>query len=186
MDGGRPGVTSIVIEDSGNGIQDTSDDGASGKPLSLRELLPSERIGLDVKAGTWQEAVRESGKLLLESGAVTPEYIEAMVKVAEELGPYIAIAPGIALPHASTEAGAKQTALSLIKLAEPVNFGNPDNDPVRLVFGLAAVDHTTHIVALQALAELFLSKELMNQLFNAKSTMSVIDVFRQAEKILHK
>jgi len=175
-----------MIEDSGNGTQTTSDNRPSGKPLSLRELLPRERIGLDVKAGTWQEAVREAGKLLLESGAVTPEYIEAMVKVAEELGPYIAIAPGIALPHASAEAGAKQTALSLIKLVAPVNFGNPDNDPVRLVFGLAAVDHTAHIVALQALAELFLSKDLMNQLFSARSTRSVLEVFRQAEKILGK
>ena len=108
------------------------------------------------------------------------------MKVAEELGPYIAIAPGIALPHASTEAGAKQTALSLIKLAEPINFGNPDNDPVRLVFGLAAIDHTAHVVALQALAELFLSKDLMTKLFEANTTDSVIEVFRQAEEILDK
>jgi len=175
-----------MTADSSGGPQATSGKGASDRPLSLRELLPSERIRLDVRVGSWREAIREAGKLLLQSGAVTPEYIEAMVKVAEELGPYIAIAPGIALPHASSEAGAKQTALSLIKLAEPVDFGNADNDPVRLVFGLAAVDHAAHIVALQALAELFLSKDLMQQLFSATSARSVIDVFRQAEKILDK
>jgi mannitol/fructose-specific phosphotransferase system IIA component (Ntr-type) len=153
---------------------------------SLTELLPSQRIRLNVEVNTWQEAIREAGKLLCASDSVTPEYIEAMIKVAEELGPYLVIAPGIALPHAATEAGAKQTALSLIKLATPINFGNPDHDPVRLVFGLAAIDKKAHMTALQTLARLFMSKELVNQLFNADSVNAVIDVFHQAEAVLNE
>jgi mannitol/fructose-specific phosphotransferase system IIA component (Ntr-type) len=156
------------------------------KLLSLSELLPPERIKLEVKVNTWQEAIREAGKLLLESSAVTEAYIEAMIKVAEELGPYIVIAPGIALPHAATEAGAKQTALSLIKLADPINFGNPDNDPVRLVFGLSAVDKKVHMLALQTLAELFLSRELVDLLFKAESIGSAVEILQQAEKVLNK
>jgi PTS system ascorbate-specific IIA component len=164
--------------------QSSSENINNNKLLSLCELLPRDRIKLDVKVNNWQEAIREAGKLLFNSGAVTSEYIEAMVKVAEELGPYIVIAPGIALPHAATEAGAKQTALSLIKLTDPIYFGNPDNDPVQLVFGLSAIDKKAHILALQALAELFLSKDLVNQLFKAESNSSVIEIFQQAEKIL--
>jgi mannitol/fructose-specific phosphotransferase system IIA component (Ntr-type) len=157
----------------------------ANKLLSLSELLPRERIKLDVKVTNWQEAIREAGKLLWESGAVTSEYIEAMVNVAKELGPYIVIAPGIALPHAATEAGAKQTALSLVKLVDPVYFGNPDNDPVQLVFGLSAIDKKVHIRALQALAELFLSKDLVSQLFKAESVNSVIETFQQAERLIN-
>ena len=153
---------------------------------SLSELLPSQRIKLDVKVNSWEEAIREAGKLLCDSHSVTPEYIEAMIKVAEELGPYIVIAPGIALPHAATEAGAKETALSLIKLARPINFGNPDHDPVRLVFGLAAVDKKAHMAALQTLARLFMSKDLINQLFNAESVSAVIETFHQAEAVLNE
>lgn len=153
---------------------------------SLSALLPIQRIKLDVEVNTWQEAIRAAGKLLYESDSVTPEYIEAMVKVAEELGPYIVIAPGIALPHAATKAGAKETALSLIKLANPINFGNPDNDPVRLVFGLSAIDKKAHMVALQTLARLFMSKDLVNQLFDANSTDAVIETFHQAEAILNE
>jgi mannitol/fructose-specific phosphotransferase system IIA component (Ntr-type) len=164
--------------------QDPSTKGNVERPLSLSELLPRERIKLEVRVNTWQDAIREAGKLLFESGAVTYEYIEAMVKVAEELGPYIVLAPGIALPHAATDSGAKQTALSLIKLAEPINFGNPDNDPVHLVFGLAAIDKKAHMVALQTLAKLFLSKDLTNQLMNANSIDSVTETFHQAEAVL--
>jgi mannitol/fructose-specific phosphotransferase system IIA component (Ntr-type) len=166
--------------------QGPSSNGSTNRLLSLSELLPSQRIKLDVRVNTWQEAIREAGRLLFDSGAVTYEYIEAMVKVAEELGPYIVIAPGIALPHAATKAGAKQTALSLIKLAEPLNFGNPDNDPVRLVFGLSAIDKKAHIMALQALAKIFLSKDLVNQLINADSISSVTGTFHQAEELLNE
>lgn len=165
--------------------QDASGKGNTDRLLSLSELLPSQRIKLDVRVNTWQEAIREAGKLLFDSGAVTYEYIEAMVKVAEELGPYIVIGPGIALPHAATKAGAKQTALSLVKLAEPINFGNPDNDPVRFVFGLSAIDKKAHIVALQGLAKLFLSKDLFNQLVNASTINSVIETFHRAEAVLN-
>lgn len=165
-------------------------EGSSGngnnRLLALSELLPSQRIKLNVKVLTWQDAIREAGKLLFESGAVTYQYIEAMVKVAEELGPYIVIAPGIALPHAATQSGAIQTALSLIKLAEPINFGNPDHDPVQLVIGLSAIDKKAHIGALQALAKLFLSKDLFNQLVNANSIDSVIETFHQAEAVLNE
>ena len=166
--------------------QAPSGEGNINKPLSLSELLPPERIKLEVRVAGWQEAIREAGRLLLDSGAVTEEYIEAMIKVAEELGPYIVIARGIALPHASMEAGAKQTALSLVKLAEPINFGNPDNDPVQLVFGLSAVDKKVHMLALQTLAELFLSKDLVDQLFKAESIDSILEIFQQAEKVLNK
>jgi mannitol/fructose-specific phosphotransferase system IIA component (Ntr-type) len=155
-----------------------------GKIPSLVELLPGERIRLGVQVSNWQDAVREAGRLLFEGGAVTSGYIAAMVKVAEDLGPYIAIAPGIALPHAASEAGAIQTALSLVKLSVPVNFGNPDNDPVRVVFGLSAIDKEAHMGALQTLAELFLSKDLMAQLFDAESVGSVIEVFQKAESVL--
>ena len=157
---------------------------SAAQQFSLIELLPPERIRLDVRVDDWQGAIRAAGKLLFETDAVRFEYIEAMIKVAQELGPYIAIAPGIALPHARTEAGAKQTALSLVKLVEPVAFGNPDNDPVRLVFGLAAVDNKAHITALQALAELFMSKELMEQLFQVESVDRVIELMQQAQEML--
>ena len=151
------------------------------KQLSLSELLPKERMKLGVRVSTWQDAVREAGKLLQQSGAVTSGYIDAMIKVAEELGPYIVIAPGIALPHAATKDGAIQTAMSLVKLAEPINFGNPDHDPVRLVLGLSAVDKKEHMLALKTLAEIFLVKDLVDRFHQAESVDSITEVLKMAE-----
>ncbi len=149
-------------------------------------MLPCERVNLDINVDTWQEAVRECGKLLLKTDAITPEYIDAMIRTAEDFGPYYVIAKGIAMPHASPESGARKTALSLVRLSSPIEFGNPDNDPVRLVFGLAAVDHTNHIQALQVLAELIMNKEKMSQILTYQDARSVCEVISQFEMSHHE
>ncbi|MBA7584259.1 Ascorbate-specific PTS system EIIA component [subsurface metagenome] len=150
---------------------------------SLSEILSYERIKLNVRVDNWCEAIYEVGKVLYDTDAITENYIDEMIKTAEELGPYIVIAPGIALPHASPESGAKKTALGMIKLSKPINFGNPVNDPVKLVFGLSAVDNKVHVKALQVLAKLFLSKVLVKELFEVQSIDSVMKIIQKAEML---
>ena len=75
-----------------------------------------------------------------------------MIETTIELGPYCAIAPGIAIPHARPEAGAKENGYSAVTLAEPVEFGSPDNDPIFLVLGFCALDHDSHIESLRLMA----------------------------------
>jgi mannitol/fructose-specific phosphotransferase system IIA component (Ntr-type) len=146
---------------------------------SLKNALPAEQINLNVSVNDWQEAVREAGQLLLEAGAVSPQYIDAMIQTAKELGPYIVIAKGIAMPHAASEAGAKRTALSLVKLAHPIEFGNPDNDPVELVIGLAAIDGETHMNTMRMLAELIIDRERVSRLFAAQTKEEILQVIAQ-------
>jgi len=109
-------------------------------------------IEMGVRVDDWPSAIAAAGRLLVRAGAVEDRYIEAMVRVARELGPYIVIAPGVAMPHARPEDGAKRTAVSFVCLEQPVEFGNEENDPVRLVVGLAAVDHDAHIEVMRQLA----------------------------------
>lgn len=148
---------------------------------SLSDLIPAERIALNVEASDWREAIRISGKLLLDTGAITPPYIDAMLEIAEELEQYIVITHGIALPHARPEDGAIKTALSLVKLRTPLYFGNPDHDPVTLVIGLAAIDKKIHVRALQTLAKLLLSDKLVKKLMKAASREEIYSAFEQAE-----
>lgn len=138
--------------------------------MDLRELLTPRRIALNQPAADWRAAVRAAGELLAQTGGVEPRYVEAMLRTAEELGPYIVIAPGLALPHARPGDGALQACLALITLRPPVAFGAPENDPVWLVIALAAPDAEEHVGALAQLAE-------------ALSTPGVMDALRQAESV---
>lgn len=117
----------------------------------LKDLLTENTIKLKVDASDWEDAVRKGGELLEKEGSIEHGYIDAMVNSVKEIGPYIVIAPGIAMPHARPEAGTKKIGMSLMTLNNPVNFGNEDNDPVTIVVCLCAIDHSTH---LKAMAEL--------------------------------
>lgn len=113
-------------------------------------------------------AIEMAGELLVASGRVTPEYVEDMVAAVEEHGPYIVIAPGIALAHARPGASVIETGLSMVTLAWPVVFGNEANDPVRLVIGLAAFDHDSHLDLMRELAEVLGNAEFVNLVLNAR------------------
>ena len=150
---------------------------------TLKELIPAERIALDVEVSDWREAIRICGKSLVETQIVEPRYIEAMIKTAEELGPYIVIAPQIALPHARPEDGALETGLSLVRLNPPLDFGHPDHDPVILLFGLAANNKHIHVRALQTLAEVLSTEHLVEELMKARSVEEIYTIFDKAEQL---
>lgn len=111
-------------------------------------------LGADVglTAGSWQEAVRASCRLLLAGGAVEERYVERCVEIVDEQGPYIVIAPGIALAHARPEDGACALGLAVTTLSEPVEFGHPENDPVDVVFAFSSPDREQHVALLGLLA----------------------------------
>jgi PTS system ascorbate-specific IIA component len=83
--------------------------------------------------------------MLFDCGAVEEHYIEAMVETAKGLGSYIVIAPGIVIPHARPENGAKEVCFVVLQLEPPFDFGNPDNDPVQLVIAFSGPDATVRV-----------------------------------------
>lgn len=125
---------------------------------SLSAMLPIEAIRIGAVASDWRAAVRLSGAALVASGATDDAYTDEMIATVEQLGPYIVIAPGIALAHSRPSPAVQRAGMSLVTLSTPVEFGNTDNDPVHLVVGLAAPDDEGHVMALATLAD-FLSDE---------------------------
>jgi len=140
--------------------------------MSLASAFAEGSIAVAVLAADRDEAIRASGELLVASGRTTIEYTEQMLAAVEEFGPYIVIAPQIALAHARPSEAVLETGLSLAVLAEGVTFGSP-NDPVRLVFGLAAKDHDGHISVLSALAERLSDQDFVNSLLNASTSAQI-------------
>jgi PTS system ascorbate-specific IIA component len=149
----------------------------SGGPR-LTELLPVEAVRIGRTAADWRAAVRLAGDALVASGATTPAYTDQMVATVEELGPYIVIAPGIALAHARPSPAVLRAGISLVTLRQPVPFGHRTNDPVRLVIGLAAVDEAGHITALSTLAELLADETRREGLIGAGGADEVARMVR--------
>ncbi|MDX2025106.1 PTS sugar transporter subunit IIA [Microcella sp.] len=117
--------------------------------------LADRAIVLGARASDWRDAVRLAGDALVDSGCTTAEYTEAMIRMVDDHGPYIVIAPGLALAHARPGPEVRCDGLSVVTLAEPVEFGHAHNDPVRVVIGLAGVAAEGHLEAVAQLANAF-------------------------------
>ena len=86
--------------------------------MNLKQaLIKNNSIRLGLSASTWQEAVKLAVDPLIESGAVKPEYYDAIIESTEGYGPYYILMPGMAMPHARPEAGVQRDAFSLLALA---------------------------------------------------------------------
>lgn len=137
-------------------------------------------VAVDVEVKDWQEAIRSCGNLLSQDGATEARFTEAMIHVAKELGPYIVVAPGIALPHARPEDGVLNASMAVVKLKTAIYFGNKDNDPVWLLVALAAVDHQQHIEGLAELASVLGNSENVKRIKYSKTTKELLEVFYSA------
>jgi PTS system ascorbate-specific IIA component len=131
--------------------------------------LPEAAIQFRAIALDWTHAVDLAANLLVASGRAAPEYSEHCVSALTQLGPYQVIAPGLALIHAQTSSAVFETGLSLLTLAEPIEFGHESNDPVRLLFGIAAVDHDSHLELLAELGDFLQDSSNVNFLLNVAS-----------------
>ena len=140
---------------------------------TLAELLPPAAIRVGDHAADWRQAVRAAGAVLADTGATDPAYTGEMLAVVEELGPYIVLAPGIALGHARPSPAVHRVGFSWVGLADPVSFGHPQNDPVSLVLGMAAPDDGAHTAALTTIARLLGDGERRAALLAARTPAAV-------------
>lgn len=152
---------------------------------SLTDLLKEELIQQVDSVSTWQDAVGLAARPLLANGYIEESYIQAMIASINETGPYIVLAPKVAVPHASPDAGVHQLGISLLQVKEPVDFSKEGDDDkkVQLIFVLAAVDSTAHLRALQELALILDDEEAIDSLIAASGPREILAII---EKIIEE
>lgn len=147
--------------------------------MQVQSILASE-IQLKVTATSWQSALKVAAQPLIDEGKITPAYVTGMIASVKKLGPYIVIAPGLALGHARPSAAVKQTSIAIATLAQPVKFGNAANDPVDLVIVLASINASDHLSIMRKIVG-FLNDQTNLAWLRAANTSS--DALAIAERI---
>lgn len=142
-------------------------------------IICREAILIDNDAATAEDAILAAGNALVASGACSEAYVEAMLANYREFGPYFVIAPGLAMPHARPEQGAKHAQLSFVRLRQPVVFGHAENDPVRLVLGLSATGQDEHIALIQQLVTLLGDEPTWHLFLNSTDPDRIFGCFTQ-------
>ena len=137
----------------------------SGRRQTLKDLLTEDRIRIVDSVTNWQEAVRLAAEPLEEDKSIEPAYTEAMILSVVNLGPYIVLSPGIAIPHARPEAGVRTMSMSLLKVKEKVYF--TEEKYANLFFVLASADGNSHLEALKELTDIFADKAAYDKFMRA-------------------
>lgn len=145
------------------------------KPV-LADLITKDKIQLEKKIPTWEEAIRFAAQPLLNQQAIQSSYIDAMIDNIKKEGPYVVLTPKVAIPHARPEEGVNTLAMSMLILKESVAF--PEEKPVNVIIILAATDNESHLKALAQLTELLSSAENIDQLIAAEEKSSVLETVR--------
>lgn len=156
----------------------------------LNEILKNNRFCFHKEFSSWQDAIHASCEPLLREGAIDEQYESAIIQCIETYGPYIVIAPDIAMPHASEGAvGVFTTAISFMKVEKPVHFDVDDTSmDARLFFVLAAIDHEQHLSNMIELADQLSDSNLVQALLkvqNEDDLKKVAAVYEREEKTIN-
>jgi mannitol/fructose-specific phosphotransferase system IIA component (Ntr-type)/transcriptional antiterminator len=152
------------------------------RQTGLSELVKEDCILLGLDAQDWESAVRKSAEPLVEGSYIEPRYVEAMISNIREMGPYIVISPGIAMPHSLPKDGVIQSCMGLAVLKRAVEFGHKVNDPVRIVICMGTKEGQEHMKGMSELINLLSNDTTLQSIIHAKSSGEVMEIVREYSK----
>ena len=91
--------------------------------------LPEEAVTVGASAADWREAVEQVAKALARAGFARLAYATDMIRMIEEHGPYVVIAPGLALAHARPGPRSLARGMAVVTLAEPLQSPQYQSSP---------------------------------------------------------
>ncbi len=138
------------------------------------ETLTKDLIVVSGSARTKEDAIREAGRLLVGSGAVTPAYIDAMLERERSISTYMG--SYLAIPHGTNESksGILRSAVSLVRYDDPVDW---DGNEVRVVVGIAGAGGT-HLEILSKVAIVFSDDDLARAILDARTVDDIYDTLQ--------
>jgi multiphosphoryl transfer protein len=134
--------------------------------------LDERLVRLQSKAANKQEAIRQVGQLLVDSGYIDPGYVNSMLGREEVANTYLG--NGISIPHGLPKDRdlIKQTGISVVQVPAGVTW-NP-GETARLIVGIAAKSDE-HIEVLRRLTRVLGDQEQVARLTQTTDPRDIIE-----------
>ena len=143
--------------------------------MHLIDLLAPSRVRVGASVTSKKRLLETLAQLLADGNdEVFERQIFDSLCSREKLGS-TGLGHGIAIPHGRT-AGLGMALGAVVRLAEPIDFGASDGQPVDLLFALAVPEHFTdqHLQLLSQLAEMLGDGDFANRLRGAASSEELL------------
>lgn len=143
----------------------------------MSELFSNENIFINQEIKDQNEAIEKAGQALVQSGAVTEDYIQAMKEREQVVSTFMG--NGLAIPHGTDDAKSSvlQSGLTLVQIPQGIDW---DDEEVKVVVGIAGKDGE-HLDLLSKIAITFSEEENVERIVNASSAEEIKQVFEEAE-----
>ena len=154
----------------------------NARESAMSDILTVSQIKVPGTATTKDEAIREAGQILVDAGAVTPAYVDAMFEREKSVSTYMG--NFLAIPHGTNEAkdDIKASALSVVRYEQPIDW---DGNEVRFAVGIAGVENG-HLEILGKIAVIFSDMDEVDKLIAAGSAEEVYEILNAVNERMTK
>lgn len=122
------------------------------KQLRLKDIMYRDHLIHIDKDIMWDEAIRLASVPLLKTNIITENYINEMIGLIRDYGPYIVIKNRIAIAHAKTEAGANALGTALLINKKNIQFEDDLN--IHYLFVISSSNPKEHLQILKDISML--------------------------------
>lgn len=150
--------------------------------MKLIELFSRDATALDVKAKDKDAVINKLVDLQFTHGNITDKeaYKKAIYAREAEFSTYVG--EGIAVPHAKTEV-VTAPSLAVVRLTEPVQYNEDDDDKSKLFFMIAApMNGNLHVDMLARMMSLLANEDFVAKLNAAKTPQEFLDLIAKEEE----
>lgn len=143
----------------------------------MTELFSNENIFLNQSFNDQNEAIEKAGQVLVDAGAVTEDYIQAMKDREAIVSTFMG--NNLAIPHGTDDAknAVLQSGLTLLQVPNGVDWGG---ETAKVIVGIAGKDGE-HLDLLSKIAITFSEEENVERIINATSADEIKAVFEEAD-----
>lgn len=148
--------------------------------MNLLEILDQDLIDMELEADNKDDVIKALSKMLYKKGNIKnlDEFIKAVYE-REAIGE-TGMGNHIAIPHGLTNEVLK-ASVAIGKVKKPVEWESLDDEPVELIFLIAASTNElekTHLQMLSQLAAVLAYKEHVDGLILCKNNKEFLDLFK--------
>lgn len=122
------------------------------KQLRLKDIMYRDHLIHIDKDIMWDEAIRLASVPLLKTNIIIENYINEMIGLVRDYGPYIVIKNRIAIAHAKTEAGANALGTALLINKKNIQFEDDLN--IHYLFVISSSNPKEHLQILKDISML--------------------------------
>ena len=123
----------------------------------------------------------DSGKLFdfTPKHIIDQSYVDEIIQCVETFGPYIIIAPEVAMPHSSEKARRFGTAISFTKFKQAVTFAAIKKQNSNIIFYIGAQNPAEHLENIQQLMDLLMTDGVIADLLETNTPMDFKEVMEK-------